>query len=30
VRGNGKIGGFSAGGGKKLKEKLLRMEQADI
>ena len=30
VRGDGKIGGFSAGGGKKLKEKLLRMEQADL
>jgi methylated-DNA-[protein]-cysteine S-methyltransferase len=27
VRGNGKVGGFSAGGGIKLKEKLLRMEQ---
>lgn len=30
VRGDGKIGGFSAGGGKKLKEKLLRMEQANF
>jgi len=30
VRGDGKIGGFSAGGGKKLKEKLLRMEQANL
>jgi len=27
VRGDGKVGGFSAGGGKKLKEKLLRMER---
>ena len=27
VRGDGKIGGFSAGGGKGLKEKLLRMER---
>jgi methylated-DNA-[protein]-cysteine S-methyltransferase len=27
VRSDGKIGGFSAGGGKKLKEKLLRMEK---
>ena len=27
VRGDGKIGGFSAGGGKELKEKLLRMER---
>ena len=27
VRGDGKVGGFSAGGGKKLKEKLLRLEQ---
>jgi methylated-DNA-[protein]-cysteine S-methyltransferase len=27
VRGDGKIGGFSAGGGKELKEKLLRIEQ---
>ena len=27
VRGDGKIGGFSAGGGKNLKEKLLEMEQ---
>ena len=30
VRGDGTIGGFSAGGGKKLKENLLRMEQADF
>jgi methylated-DNA-[protein]-cysteine S-methyltransferase len=27
VRGDGKVGGFSAGGGKKLKEKLLNMER---
>ena len=27
VRGDGKVGGFSAGGGKELKEKLLGMEQ---
>ena len=30
VRSDGKIGGFSAGGGKKLKEKLLRMEQVNL
>jgi methylated-DNA-[protein]-cysteine S-methyltransferase len=30
VRSDGKIGGFSAGRGKKLKEKLLRMEQSNI
>ena len=30
IRNDGKIGGFSAGGGKKLKEKLLRMEQVNL
>ena len=30
MRSDGKIGGFSAGGGKKLKEKLLRMEQVNL
>ena len=30
VRSDGKIGGFSAGGGKELKEKLLRMEKVNL